>query len=51
MTKVMFNFQYNVGIKKNWYEFVIHVWYFVESVAALSEFKYFCLNFVYNAAW
>ena len=40
-----------VGIKIFWYEFVKHVLYFEESAAALNEFKYFCLNHVYNAAW
>ena len=43
---VMFNFSISqghnqVGIKMFWYEFVKHALYFVESAAALSEFKYF----------
>ena len=43
---VMFNFSISqghnqVGIKMFWYEFVKHVLYFVESAAALNEFKYF----------
>ena len=45
MTKVVFNFQYRKGIIKSesnfWYEFVKQVLYFVESAAALNEFKYF----------
>ena len=45
MAKVVFNFQYRKGIIKSeskfWYEFVKHVLYFVESAAALNEFKYF----------
>ena len=45
MTKVMFNFQYHKGIikleSKFLYECVKHVLYFLESAAALNEFKSF----------
>ena len=45
----MFNFQYHKGIiklelKKNWYEFVKHLLYFVESAAALNEFFHLFLK-------
>ena len=46
MTKVVLKFSISqghnqVGIKIFWYEFVKQVLYFVESAAALNEFKYF----------
>ena len=56
MTQVMFNFQYHKGIiilelKKNFYEFVRHASYFVESTAALNEFLYFLLKVCHSSAF